>query len=216
METRDELHQWIMEKKCLACVEALKKSRFDARYCQNVAEAKAFVLDAAEKAETVGFGSSVTTRALNLPEEIGRMGKELLIHKQPGFTPEQRAEVRRRQYTCDLFLTSTNALTMDGKLVNVDGTGNRVAAMIHGPKKVIVITGRNKLVEGVHQALDRIKNYVAPANAKRLGYKLNCAQTGFCTDCDSPQRICNITTIIEKKPANTDLTVLLVNEDLGL
>lgn len=216
MASRTELHDWIMEKKCRACVKALNQSGFDAIYCKDAAAAREHILAAAGTAQTIGFGGSVTLGELNLHDALAGMGKELLIHNKPEFTPEQKLAIRRQQQICDLFLTSTNALTMDGKIVNVDGTGNRVAAMIFGPKKVIVAAGRNKLVEGTEHALERIKNYAAPANAKRLGYKLNCGQTGFCSDCNSPQRICNITTIIEKKPTQTDFTVLVINEDLGL
>jgi len=216
MDTRAELHPWIMEKKCLACVQAMQQSGFDAHYCPDGAAARKIILAAAENSNTIGFGGSITLKELGLFEALDSMGKELLIHNKPEYSLEQKTEIRRRQLLCDLFLTSTNALTMDGKLVNIDGIGNRVAAMVFGPKKVIVVCGRNKLVNDVHQALDRIKNYAAPANAKRLDYKLNCAQTGFCSDCQSPHRICNITVIIEKKPVHTDMTVLLVNEDLGL
>jgi hypothetical protein len=123
----------------------------------------------------------------------------------------------KRQQTCDLFLSGTNAATTDGCLINIDGLGNRVAAMIYGPNKVIVVVGRNKIVEGdLIDGIQRIKAESAPPNARRLGRNTPCAVTGFCSDCDSPDRICHVTTIIDSKPSATDLHVLVVNEDMGL
>jgi hypothetical protein len=122
----------------------------------------------------------------------------------------------RRQLTCDLFLSGTNALTLSGELVNIDATGNRVAAMFFGPRKVIVVAGRNKLVDGtVHDAIQRVKNRATPPNSRRLNFKTPCASTGFCSDCNSPDRLCRVTTVIDRKPRFTDVRVLVVNADLG-
>jgi hypothetical protein len=145
------------------------------------------------------------------------MGKEILNHGAPDLTPEERLAIARRQLTCDLFLTGSNAVTLSGALVNIDGNGNRGAAMFFGPREVIVVVGRNKLVDGsVQDAVERIKQYASPANARRLDLATPCATTGFCSDCNSPQRICRVTTIIEKRPRNTDIRVLVVNEEMGL
>jgi hypothetical protein len=145
------------------------------------------------------------------------MGKEILNHGLSGLTPEERMTIMRRQLTCDLFLTGTNAVTLSGWLVNIDGNGNRVAAMFFGPKKVIVVAGRNKIVDGdLQDAIDRIKNWASPPNAKRLNYNTPCAKTGFCSNCNSPERICRVTTIIDRKPRVMDIRVLVVNEDMGL
>jgi len=139
------------------------------------------------------------------------------LHVRQDLSPEERIAVMRRQLTCDLFLTGCNAVTLSGCLVNIDATGNRVASMSFGPKKVIVVAGRNKLVDGdVAAAVKRVKERTSPPNARRLGFNTPCATSGFCSDCNSPDRICRITTIIERKPRLTDLRVLVVNEDLGL
>lgn len=116
----------------------------------------------------------------------------------------------------DILLVSSNAVTLDGKLVNTDGMGNRVSAMIFGVKKVILLIGQNKIVRDVNEALDRIQNTIAPYHAKYIGLNTPCAITGKCNDCDSPQRICNITTIISKKPPSLEFAIILVGEDLGL
>ncbi|MFA7405893.1 MAG: lactate utilization protein, partial [Pelobacteraceae bacterium] len=137
-------------------------------------------------------------------------------HAKAGLAPDERLDILRRQLTCDLFLSGCNALTLSGELVNIDATGNRVGAMLFGPKKVIVVAGRNKLVDGTaHDAILRVKACATPPNAKRLSFKTPCASTGFCSDCNSPERLCRVTTIIDRKPRFTDLHVLVVNTDLG-
>jgi hypothetical protein len=123
----------------------------------------------------------------------------------------------RRQLTCDLFLSGTNALTLSGALVNIDAIGNRVGSMFFGPRKVIVVAGRNKLVDGdIPAAIRRIKDWASPPNARRLNKKTPCAETGFCCDCTSPERICRIISVLERKPKFTELHVLVVNDELGL
>lgn len=212
-----ELNTWTSEKKCRRLVENLAKKRFTAVYCATAQEASDYILKQAESATNVGFGGSLSVADLKLTSLLADQGKEILNHGFPDLTPEQKQAVMKRQQTCDLFLSGTNAATLDGCLVNIDGNGNRVAAMIYGPSKVIVVVGRNKIVEGdVSDAIRRIKDKSAPPNAMRLGKQTPCAATGFCADCDSPQRICHVTTIIDSKPTLTDFHVLVVNEDMGL
>jgi hypothetical protein len=122
---------------------------------------------------------------------------------------------RRAQLACDVFLSSSNAVTVEGELVNVDGIGNRVAAMIFGPGKVIVVAGWNKIVPDVNAAIQRIRNTAAPLNAKRLELNVPCAKTGYCVDCDVPDNMCRVTTIISRKPRKTDISVVLIAEQLG-
>jgi hypothetical protein len=117
--------------------------------------------------------------------------------------------------TSDLFLSSVNAITMDGELVNIDGMGNRVNATNFGPKKVILVAGYNKIVEDVQEAIKRIKNVTAPMNARRLNLEVPCAKLGKCADCNSPNRMCRIVVILEWKPTWTDMLVILVGEELG-
>lgn len=112
-------------------------------------------------------------------------------------------------------MTSTNAIIADGRLVNTDGTGNRVAAMIFGPKKVIVIAGTNKIVENLEEAEARIRMTAAPLNNKRLNRSNPCVTTGHCMDCQGPTRLCNVTTVLYKRPPVPDIHVLVVGEELG-
>ena len=211
------LHTWLSESKARAAVAALLRRGFAAAYCATAQEAAAYILREARGVRTVGFGGSLSVADLQLADTLAAQGCEILNHGLPDLTPDQKRDIMRRQLTCDLFLSGTNALTLDGCLVNIDGNGNRVAAMIYGPAKVIVVAGRNKLVEGgAEAAIRRVKAQAAPPNARRLGRQTPCAATGFCTDCDSPQRICHVTTLIDSRPSQTDLHVLVVNEDLGL
>lgn len=214
-EKVNAINAWLFEKKCRKTVENLCKRGFTSQYCATLSDARSFILEAAADAQSIGFGGSLTIALMNLKADLP--GKTILDHGVPGFSDEERIVIRRSQLTCDLFLSSTNALTTDGKLVNIDGNGNRVAAMAFGPKRCIIAVGRNKLVEGgVQEALMRIGAEAAPPNAYRLGCQTPCATTGFCSDCDSPNRICRITTVIDRQPNFSDITVLVINEDLGL
>jgi len=124
--------------------------------------------------------------------------------------------VGKKQQRADFFLTSTNALTMDGKLINVDATGNRVSSMIFGPAKVIVIAGVNKLVKNLNEGLSRLKKVAAPKNCQRRKDPTPCAQDLVCHNCDTPARLCRVTTIIEKRPWGIkEFTVILVGQELG-
>lgn len=215
MNVTEELLNWSSEQKCKKAVEALGRKGFTAVYCRTKQEAFDYINKEAGDAATVGFGASMTITGLNVAEPLKEMGKELLNQYIPGLSPDEKLAILHRQPTCDLFLTGTNALTLTGCLVNIDATGSRVGSMGFGPKKVIVVAGRNKLVADTEEALKRIKAYTAPPNTKRLNLNTPCAKTGFCMDCNSPDRSCRITTIIEYKPRLTDLRVLVVNEDMG-
>ena len=208
---------WEGQRRMELAAKALEKNEFAVTICPDREAAVRLILEEAKDARTVGFGGSVTmTTELDLPRRLSEQGKECLLHGAPGLTPEERMEVMRRQLTCDLFLTGANAVTLDGKLVNIDATGNRVGAMAFGPKKVLVVAGVNKLADEVHDAMTRIKAWAAPPNAYRLAVKTPCAETGVCSDCRSPGRICRIVHIMERRPRFTDLRVLLVGESLGL
>ena len=196
--------------------ESLRRRGFAASCFATGAAAAAHVMELAADAKSVGFGGSMTLAALGLAETLAAAGKEIWRHGDPKWRPEEKMDVMRRELTCDLFLTSANALTADGRLVNIDGNGNRVAASIFGPKRVVFVVGRNKIVEGgIDAAIDRIKRAACPPNCRRLNKKTPCAATGACADCSSPDRICSVTVVMDRRPSRTDAHVLLVNEDLG-
>lgn len=207
--------EWHKETLAKKAVEALKKNNFNAVYVATKEEAKQKVLELAGDSKSIGVGGSTTVNQLNVLEELQKQGKEILNHGIPTLSAEEKLQIRRRQLTCDCFISSTNAITLDGKLVNVDGTGNRVSAMIFGPQKVIIVAGINKLTKDVDSAMERIEMYAAPMNNKRLNIPNPCTQSGICMDCSGNTRICNVTTIIRKKPSMTNINVIIVGEELG-
>ncbi len=216
MGMTEELIQWSYEQKCRKAVVSLEKNGFTAVYCATPQDAAEYIIAGAADAGTVGFGGSMSIVALGVEQTLREQGKEILNHGTPGFTLDEKLEIMRRQLTCDLFLSGCNALTLSGELVNIDATGNRVGAMLFGPRKVFVVAGRNKLVDGTPEdAIQRVKTWATPPNAKRLSYKTPCAASGFCCDCASPDRLCRVTTIINRRPRLTDFHVLVVNAELG-
>ena len=216
MGMAEDLIYWTHEQKCRKAVASLDKNGFTAHYCATPQAAAEYIIAGAADAVTVGFGGSMSIVSLGVEQVLKEQGKEILNHGYPTFSLDERLEIMRRQLTCDLFLSGCNALTMNGELVNIDATGNRVGAMLFGPRKVIVVAGRNKLVDGTpHEAIERVKAWATPPNSKRLSFKTPCCSSGFCSDCNSPDRLCRVTTIIDRKPRFTDLHVLVVNADLG-
>lgn len=215
----DEMLAWQSATRLEAVAKALRGRGFDVEVCATREEARERVLALAQEAKSVGFGGSLSVACLNLTRTLREQGKEILNHGFPDLTPEQKLDIMRRQLTCDCFLSSANALTDDGILVNIDGNGNRVASMIFGPKQVVLVIGRNKVVTGgVHAALARIAEVAGPVNAHRLNRKTPCAVTGSCAQCAGacPESICRVASIMKQRPGCTPTTVLLVNEDLGL
>lgn len=216
MGITEDLVNWTHEQKCRKAVAALDRNGFTALYCATPQDAAEYIIAAAADSVTVGFGGSMSIVALGVEQVLREQGKEILNHASSQFSRDERLEVMRRQLTCDLFLSGSNALTLNGELINIDATGNRVGAMLFGPRKVIVVAGRNKLVDGTPQdAIKRVREWATPPNAKRLNFKTPCSATGFCSDCNAPDRLCRVTTIIDRKPRFTDLHVLVVNTDLG-
>ncbi|MDR2588575.1 MAG: lactate utilization protein [Spirochaetales bacterium] len=211
----NEVMRWHHEALAKRTVEALKKNHFDAVYFQGAREAAEFVMGFVKEGASVGFGGSMTITDMGMQEKVKAKGGVVLDHNAPGLSDEERAVIRRKQLLCDVFLTGTNAVTIDGCLLNVDGAGNRVAAMTFGPGKVIVVAGTNKIRKNLDEALERVRHYAAPLNNKRLAKTNPCTVTGTCMDCQADTRICNIYTTMKRKPSVTDMTVVLVGEALG-
>jgi hypothetical protein len=216
MGMTEDLISWTHEQKCRKAVASLDKNGFTALYCATPQAAAEYIIAGAADSVTVGFGGSMSIVSLGVEQLLQEQGKEILNHASSALSRDEKLEIMRRQLTCDLFLSGCNALTLNGELVNIDATGNRVGAMLFGPRKVIVVAGRNKLVDGTpHDAIERVRAWATPPNSKRLNFKTPCSSTGFCSDCNSPDRLCRVTTIIDRKPRFTDLHVLVVNAELG-
>lgn len=196
-------------------MRALKKNGFDAVYVKTGAEALALVAKHFKQGMTVGFGGSMTVRGIGVQDSAKAAGCELLDHNAPGLSPEVKTSILKRQLTSDLFVSGSNAVTLEGEIVNVDGTGNRVAALSFGPTKTIVVVGVNKIVRDLDEAFAHIESWAAPMNNKRLDKPNPCVKAGVCMDCDGDTRICRVYQILRKRPSGTDFTVLVVGEELG-
>ena len=213
--TEDSYHAWLWEKLGEKCVKNLKKHGFDAHFAATPEDAKTVILNMISEFETYGFGGSDTTRALGITEVLKGQGKTVYDHWQTGLSREEDLELRLAQGRCDCFFCSANAISATGEIVNVDGVGNRNNAMSFGTRKVVVVAGMNKVTHDLDSALARVRNVAAPMRAKSLNMETPCAETGVCSDCNAPQRICRITTILHRKPMMTDLSVILINRAMG-
>lgn len=171
----------------------------------------------ASGAKKVGFGGSMTVVKSGLYQSLKEQPDlEVIDTIDPTVAPEEKVERRRQALLVDLFVTGTNAITEAGQLVNLDMIGNRVGALTFGPRKVALLVGRNKIVADLEAAMDRIKDFVAPANTMRLDMKTPCVKTGQCEECKAPARICNTWTITEKAFPKERVSVVLINADAGL
>jgi L-lactate utilization protein LutB len=199
--------------------ETLTENNFEVYVAENPEEAKSIVLEKIipEIApKSVSWGGSLTFVATGLYDVLKNDDDlNVLDTYDKTLSPEESLERRRRSLLVDLFITGSNAVTETGQLVNLDMIGNRVGALTFGPKDVIILVGRNKIVPDLDEAMFRIKNYAAPVNTMRLDKKTPCAKTSFCTDCKSPDRICNTWTITEKSFPKKRVKIILINKDLG-
>jgi len=174
----------------------------------------------------LGIGDSTTVAQLGAKAALRERGTRVLDaydRENPNQDAQMRDRIKKEASTCEYYLTGTNALTRDGRLVNVDGNGNRVAGMFWGHHRSIIVVGRNKIVDDLDEAFHRIRKITAPNHVRlrseELGgiqFKTPCAATGECSDCRSEDRACNVFTIIEGKPLQTEINVIIVDEDLGL
>jgi len=204
------------EKTARHIIEQLEKRKMEGSYAPNAAKALEEVVAMIPEGSSVYRCGSMTTTDMGLWEKIPeKPGVKIFDPYPPSLSPEEALEIRRQGLLADVMIASSNAITLDGRLVNIDGNGNRVAAMAFGPKKVILVVGMNKVAPDLESAMARAKHYAAPVNAIRVGFKAPCAETGVCIDCRSPQRVCNMWSIMEGHVAKGRIHVKLVGEDLG-
>jgi L-lactate utilization protein LutB len=211
----NSIDMWRAEKLGQTAVDALKKNGFDAHYCSKQADAIKLLLPWLRSGATIGFGGSMTIKSMDVRQLAQDAGCVLLDHSDPTLDAEARKQVLRRQLTSDVFISSSNAVTLDGQLFNIDGNGNRVAALTFGPAKTIVVVGINKLVRDIDEAFNRSELFAAPMNNHRLEKTNPCVKTGQCMDCDGDGRICRIYSILRKRPSSSDFTVIVIGEVLG-
>ncbi|NLP45474.1 MAG: lactate utilization protein [Epulopiscium sp.] len=195
-------------------IEAFKKRNIEAYYCSTKEEASKQILQLIPKNSSVSWGGSMTLKALHIQQKLQEKSYDVL-DRSLAKTPQEIEQLYHDALSCDYYLMSSNAITLDGKLVNTDGTGNRVAALIYGPKNVIIVAGMNKVVADENAALMRVKNQAAPINALRLNKNTPCTKTGKCGDCLSDDSICAHTVITRMSRIPNRIKVILVGESLG-
>lgn len=203
------------------CKSALEKNQFEVFLAQSCAEARTLFNRAilpTLQVHSASWADSMSLHATGILEDLKSTPSIDIIETfATGVPREVLLERRRQALLVDLFLTGTNAVTDSGELVNLDMVGNRVGAITFGPRTVVLVIGRNKMVKDVAAGMQRIKHYAAPMNAIRhTGWKTPCIKTSFCMDCRSPDRICNTWTITQKSYPKGRIKILLINEDLGL
>lgn len=234
-----EERKWMNVNLCEKVISSLKINNINAEYCQYRSEALTRLKALVPENATIGIGDSLTLHEIGLfhwlDDQSTRTVFNPFIRTPQGhnvYSQTERFEIMRKALVSDVFLTSSNAVTIDGKLVNIDCRGNRVAAMLFGPKRTILVIGVNKVVQNVDEGLQRIRNYCAPMNVQRhilkhhldMFKKLPCAIKGECVDCRSSARICQKTVIIDgqiafpgfRAPEDLGISVLMVGESLGI
>ena len=194
-------------------VKNLKNRHFDAYYCATQEEALEKALSLIPEGSTVGWGGSVTCQQIGLLDAV-RAGEYRAIDRDTCKNAEEREHSMRQSLLADTFLTSANALSMDGQMVNIDGHGNRVAAIVYGPKQVIVVAGMNKVEDSLDAAINRARTVAAPMNQQRFGHPNPCGATGVCGDCKRETCICNHI-LVTRHCRGGRIKFVLVGEDLG-
>lgn len=213
-----ESRKWYKETLAKKTLVSLEKNNISGCYVETAEKAREEVMRQIPAGSTVGYGGSLTLDQLGVKDILRQGDYEFLDRQNPNLSENEINILRRESLFADVFLMSTNALTAEGQLVNIDGIGNRVAALIYGPARVMVVAGINKIVPDLEAAISRIKNSVAPIHAKRRDKKLPCAKTGHCVDCHAPERFCNALVIIEHQYLKNKerINVMIVGEELGL
>lgn len=211
----DENVKIFNEKKIERTIKALEKNNMNGYYVHNNKELIDKIKEIVNEGSKVSCGGSMTLFETGVIDHLRSGRYEFLDRYREGLTREDIVKIYKKSFTADAFFCSSNAITENGELYNVDGNGNRVAAMLYGPDKVIVICGVNKIVSDISEAILRKKQVAGPVNAIRLDRKTPCAKTGCCSECNSKERICNEYTLIRRQGDKDRIHVIFLNEQLG-
>jgi L-lactate utilization protein LutB len=219
MKTSNEeyasITQWFNEHRTQEVIDALNARGFNAQYHDTPQSASSAILELVPGSATIGIPGSVSVREIGIIERLIDRGNTVYQHWKSHLTESNDQDFRRLEGDADYYLTGANALTVHGDIINIDGVGNRVADMVFGPKHVVFVVGINKLVCSVEEGIRRSKEVAAVMNARRVKADTPCVKTGKCVDCNVPRRICRVTTIIQYRPFQTEMTVLLIGAHLG-
>ena len=202
------------EKRAQVLIKNLQSRHFEAYYCPDKASALAKALELIPEGSSVGWGGALSAQQIGLIEAV-KAGHYAAIDRDAATTPEERTRALKRCLAADVFLCGANALSLDGQMVSIDGTGNRVAAIVYGPESVLVVAGMNKVCDTLEEAMTRARTVAAPMNKQRFPFKTPCEVTGACADCKSEDCICNQILITRNcRPAGR-IKFILVGEELG-
>jgi len=210
-----EMHKKYYDKRGQILVKNLKKRHFDAYYCATKEEALTKALELIPEGATVGWGGVMSAHQIGLIDALN-VGNYRAIDRDKCETPEEKQQAAKDSMFADVFLTSANGLSMEGEMVNIDGMGNRVAAIVYGPKEILVIAGMNKVTDTLEDAITRARTVAAPLNQQRFGLNNPCTATGTCADCTSESCICNQILITRHCRPVGRIKFILVGEELGL
>lgn len=210
-----QMQKQYYEKRGQILVKNLKKRHFDAYYCATKEDALAKALELIPEESTVGWGGVLSAHQIGLIQALSE-GNYRAIDREKCATPEEKLQAAKDAMFADVFLTGANGLSLEGEMVNIDGTGNRVAAIVYGPKEVLVIAGMNKVSDTLDDAITRARTVAAPMNQQRFGLNNPCTVTGTCADCLSETCICNQILITRHCRPVGRIKFILVGEDLGL
>ena len=202
------------ERLAQTIIKNLKIRHIEAFYCASAQEAVKKVSDLIEDGSSVTWGGTMTVRDLGIPDYLKKRGTLQVLDRDLVKTPQEKQDMYLKAFSADVYLSSANAISEDGVIVNIDGNGNRVAAITWGPKKVIFVIGLNKVAQTVQDALARARSTASPTNAARFDIKTPCQIDGVCHNCNSPQSICNYVHFLRNSPHGRH-TVVLVGENLG-
>lgn len=211
----DKNAKFVIDTRVKRTIENLEKNNMNGYYVETEKEALEKISELVADGSLVGIGGSMTLFEIGAIDFLRNGNYKLLDRYKEGITPAEMKQVFRESFFADTYLTGSNAITERGELYNVDGNGNRVAAMLYGPDQVIVVVGINKIVKDMDQAILRVEETASPANNVRLNKANPCTKVGHCMDCKSEGRICNEYTVIKRQGVKGRIHVIIVNKDLG-
>lgn len=206
---------WYIEKQVERTIKNLNSRNMEGYYVNNREQLFQKIKEFIVEGSTIGVGDSMTLFETKIIDFLRDGSFNFLDKYEEKLTKNEKREIYIKNFSADTFISSTNAITENGELYNIDGNGSRVAPMLYGPKQVIIVAGINKIVKNLEEAEMRVRQYAAPIDAKRLNKDTPCAKLGYCIDCKSPNRICNDFVVIKGQFIKGRIKVIIVGENLG-
>lgn len=203
-----------MNERIERLIRNFRLRNIDVCYFDTLEDAAKMILNIVSESSTVGIGHSATLQRMNITETLIKRGN-IVYDKETAEDKQECVLLKKKALTADWYITGSNAVSADGHIVNVDHSGNRVAAITFGPEYVIIVVGINKIVDTLDEAIKRVKNVACPMNARRAGFNPPCVKLNKCVDCVSPERVCNTLSIIEGQADKNRMKIFIVNEELG-